>query len=312
MMLSRVAGNLYWMGRYIERTEHLARYLKVQYFATLDAPIAQDPEFFLESIMNMVGLPYEEGALMEEDVLVSVALDEENPSSIMSSVNHGRENARAARDVISLEVWETINKYYHFVNNYPVDIYKTRGLYDFTNHVMEYCSVVRGNINNTLLHDEVWALIRLGTHMERAAQIARLLWSKLYDIEKLRVRMPDISLDAYQWSTVLKTAEAIDMARKYYKRSPTQENALDFLVLHQRFPRSILYNLDQSAYYMSVITDEAIGKRDSASFELNRMADSLKYFEVQDFEPDVLTFLHNTLNDIYGICGKFEKDFLSY
>ncbi len=186
-MLSRTAENLFWMGRYLERTEHLARYINVQYFFSLDTPHPKQRDLALLSIADMIGfeLQHMKKNVREEEVLVGAALSESNPVSILSTTFMARENARAVRDNISTELWEAMNNFYHFVSNYPIDVYKTRGLADFTQNVFRYCSTVRGKIQYTLLYNTSWLFIQLGLHLESAAQIVRILISKVNDINEI-------------------------------------------------------------------------------------------------------------------------------
>ena len=118
-MLSRIANSLFWMGRYIERAEHLSRYLKVHYFSALDAPHSQSKTALLESILNMSGLneayTKKHKKIHEQELVSFMTLDTANPFSIISNINYGRENARGARDSITTELWESINIYYHSV-----------------------------------------------------------------------------------------------------------------------------------------------------------------------------------------------------
>ncbi|MEL6123794.1 MAG: alpha-E domain-containing protein, partial [Bacteroidota bacterium] len=139
-MLSRVANNLYWMGRYLERSEHLARYTKVQYFSLYDAPHLQSIDFVLSSIVNMTGIDYDisETPIDEQDVIHEVGLARSN-YSIFSYVLAARENARSARNVLSDELWEVINQYYRFVQEYDPDYFKVRGLFEFTYEVNKHC-----------------------------------------------------------------------------------------------------------------------------------------------------------------------------
>src|SRR5215217_2807651 len=103
-MLSRIGNSLFWMGRYIERAEHVARYTKVHYVSSLDAPLALNKENTLESILDLMGQQadyYQKyGQLTDDDVLCFITIDDNNPSSIVSTVNLIRENARGTRDSI--------------------------------------------------------------------------------------------------------------------------------------------------------------------------------------------------------------------
>ncbi|NJK84561.1 MAG: alpha-E domain-containing protein [Saprospiraceae bacterium] len=115
-MLVRIAESLYWTGRYIKRAMYLAKFMRVQYFSTLDASMALNIEFTLRSILNMAGSTHDfEKELNEQEVLVKVGFDLENPASILSTIVAARENTRALRHVLSSEVWESTNVMYHLL-----------------------------------------------------------------------------------------------------------------------------------------------------------------------------------------------------
>ncbi|NNL02738.1 MAG: alpha-E domain-containing protein, partial [Eudoraea sp.] len=109
-MLARVADNLFWMGRYIERSEHIARYLSVNYFSSLDAPndLSQSRPFVLRSMVFMVGEPQADKSMdiIEEEVLFNIGLNPESAYSILNNVKNARENANSARDLISTGLYE--------------------------------------------------------------------------------------------------------------------------------------------------------------------------------------------------------------
>ena len=121
-MLARVANNLFWMGRYIERSEHVARYLNVNYFSSLDAPneLSQSRQFVLRSLLFMASDPVTDPniELDEGQVLFDIALNKEKPDSIINYLQYARENANSARDLISTELYESLNKFYHYTLNY--------------------------------------------------------------------------------------------------------------------------------------------------------------------------------------------------
>ncbi|MEZ4829919.1 MAG: alpha-E domain-containing protein [Bacteroidia bacterium] len=239
-MLARVANSLFWTGRYIERSEHLARYLKVQYFSILDAPMSQNKDFILKSILTMYGIAFEaDEPVNEQAVLVELGMDSGNPNSILSTVFAARENARSVRYTISTELWEVINQYYLFVKEYPTDFYKTRGLFDFTINIAKHCAMVRSYLDHTLIHDDVWMFIKLGMHLERAVQIIRILTSKIHDIEVVTDNGLNFPLRQYQWTVTLKVLEAFDMHRRINKTSHTQTSTFRILI-HTRIFRDRL------------------------------------------------------------------------
>lgn len=310
-MLSRVADSLYWMGRYIERSEHLARYLNVQYFSTLDAPMSQNKTFVLRSILNMMGIQSEEEEdLAEEEVLFKVALDVENPSSILAAIRLGRENARSIRSIISHELWEAINKYYHFANNYPVDVYKTRGLYDFCINAIQHCAAIRANVDNTLIHDNVYAMIYLGIHLERAAQITRILSSKLYDIYMISSDKSKRPIVNYQWTITLQVLEAFDMSYRYYKAPPNRRSICEFLITNKDFPRAIAFNVGMINTLIQQISIKKTLLPDSIEFYVGKMESYYKFLDYDEVSDDLQTFLTDTLDNIYKIHTLIEEEYM--
>ncbi|MEL6590440.1 MAG: alpha-E domain-containing protein [Bacteroidota bacterium] len=310
-MLSRVANSLYWTGRYIERSEHLARYLKVQYFSTLDAPMSQNKDFVLKSILNMYGMdfdPFEE--VDEPSMLLEVGLDAQNSNSLLATVFAARENARSVRYTISTELWEVVNQYYLFIKEYSPEFFKTRGLYDFTVNAAKHCAIVRSYLDHTLVHDDVWVFINLGIHLERAAQIIRILSSKLQDITILSESEQgvNITLRQYQWTITLKVLEAFDMHRRLHKNTLSQASAFDFLITHELFPRSLAYNLRQIQSLLLQLSHRQ-AEQDPLLFKAGKLASLVIYTEYQDVKSDLPDFLSEILTKIYGLHEAIENEY---
>lgn len=312
-MLSRVANNLYWMGRYFERAEHLARYTKEIYFSSLDAPIREvyQKKFVTESMQYMAGLS-NESELSENEVLFKIALDVYNPGSLLSNVTSARENARGARSAISTELWEAINKYYHFVNNYPETTFLNSGLYDLTHTVIEQSTVVKGKINDTILHDETWAIILLGINVEKVIQIIRVINSKLHDMYKIELTGHPVTKLSSEWTTLLKCTESFDMNRKYYGTIPNREEVLDFLILNEQCPRSINYCLQSIQKYLKKISKNDPFDPSSSDFIIGKLCAHYKYLTIEEFSDDVYGLLNYTQDKITSFSSDFEKNYLSF
>jgi uncharacterized alpha-E superfamily protein len=310
-MLSRVAENLYWMGRYLERTEHLARYINVEYFSYLDVAHPHLQELAILSIADMIGLPKPEmnAGISEEEILVSSALDENNPVSILSALFAARENARSARESVSSELWEAINNFYHFVAHYPVDMYKTRSLSDFTNNVVRHCSNVRGRIQNTLLHDVGWLFIQLGIQVESASQIVRIMISKMNDIEEVSRLKLGRYMQEHQWEILLDCLEAMDMCKKYYTTAPNRINTLEFLLFNPDFPRSVVSRLDLILRYLKRIDKKEDCGKKRIDFRVARLIASYQYLEVQEIDGNLPAFLEELLSKIYRVSDLIAEEF---
>lgn len=315
-MLARVANNLFWMGRYIERSEHIGRFLNVNYFSSLDAPnqLSQSRQFVLKSMKFMVGDPAGENECLEEEqVLFDIGLNPEKYYSIISNVKAARENANSARDLISTELYEAINKFYHFVINYPVETYVKSGLYDFTVNVVERSSILRGKIRGTLLHDEIYALIMLGVNIERATQIIRIINTKYNDAILATGSYSNPVKNSFEWTTLLKCAESYDMMRRFYKKPPTSLTTLEFLVLNPDCPRSVMNSLNQVYKHIRVIeTSEKFHNRDSAAFLIGKMRSEYEFKTIEEIEGNMKEFIQKTLDTLVQIGVKLEKEYFSY
>lgn len=314
-MLARVANNLFWMGRYIERAEHVARYMNVNYFASLDAPneLSQSRQFVLQSLLFMADdFSRNENELNEEEVLYDIALNPDKAFSIINYVKLARENANSARDLISTELYEAINKFYHFVLNYPVDQFQKRGLYDFTVQVTENVSILRGKIRGTLLHDEVYAIIMLGVNLERATQVIRIINSKYKDAVLAQGSYGDTLKNSYEWITLLKCAESHDMMRRFYRQTPTSFTTLEFLILNPDCPRSVMNSLNQVCTHIMTLTHEKHPKKNSSAFLIGKVRAKYEYKIIEEIEIDLESFIQNILDDLNNIAIKLEKEYFHY
>jgi len=312
-MLSRVANNLYWMGRYIERADHLARYSKANYFSSLDAPIVKtyDRIFVLESMLYMAGI-FDMEEINERDVLYRIGMDTQNSNSIISNITFARENARGARNAISTDLWEAINTYYHLVNNYPQETYLTTGLYDFNQMILDQTSIVSSKIYGTLLHDEEWAIILIGMHIERAIQIIRIINSKLHDIYKIEQAGHPITEMSFEWTNLLRCVESFDMNRKFYNTIPNRKQVLEFLMLNQNCPRSISYSLKGIRRYEEKISQNENSNSNAISFKIRKLFEQYRYLSYDEYKDDIYGLLNSTQAKIVEIADELEKKYLSF
>ncbi|SHJ68455.1 alpha-E domain-containing protein [Pseudozobellia thermophila] len=315
-MLARVANNLFWMGRYIERSEHIARYLRVNYFSSLDAPnqLSQSRQFVLRSMLTMVGSPIDDESVLlnEEEVLYKIGLDPNYPSSIINNVRNSRENANSARDLISTELYESINKFFHFISNYDAQVYTKNGLHDFTLNVTEMSSILRGKVRSTLMHDEIYAIIMMGGNIERATQIIRIINAKFIDAQKAQGSYGDKFKNSFEWTTLLKCTESYDMMRRFYKKTPNSITTLEFLILNPDCPRSIMNSLNQVYKHIKILDHGKRPDKDSTAFLVGKVRADYEFKSIAEIENDIQSIINKTLDRLYEISQKMEKEFFSY
>lgn len=312
-MLARVANNLFWMGRYIERSEHLARYLNVNYFSSLDAPneVSQSRQFVLRSIMFMASneITKAKTKLKEEEVLFNVGLNVKKPYSIIYSFNAAHENARSSRDLISTELFESLNTINHKVKDYSAESFVKSGLYDFTSMITKSTSQLRSKIQGTLLHDELFAIIMLGIYLERALQVTRIINSKCSDASVENIEHKDTEENSHQWSTLLKCVASYDMMRRFYKKTPKRKTTLEFLILNADCPRSIKSCLNQIEMYVNILAKHQKVETNSAAFLIRKLNAEFKYKLIEDIEDSIDKFISNLITKLVLIGEKLDDNY---
>jgi len=316
-MLSRTANNLFWMGRYIERIEHIARYTLVQYYSSSDAPIITDQTDTLQSILFMAGIPNAQeerkSKLSGTKVIYLLTLDEKMGYSIKQYVQYVRENARGIRDNISTEAWEAINRFYHRVNNFNRNDFRKRGgAYDFLKEVLGTIVLIKGFTNNTLLRDEVWSLIRVGMRIERALQINQILLAKMEDYHKISKPKLNEGVENYFWSTLLRSAGGFDMSRRYYIKPINKKRALEFLLINRIFPRSVLYNLSKLNNDLRIISNGQPVQPGSVEFMTGKLNATLGFLTIEEILEDEQDFLQTLKKDLLGIGLQLEKQYMMF
>jgi uncharacterized alpha-E superfamily protein len=282
-MLSRVADSVFWMSRYIERAENVARFIDVNLNLTLDrglgfdgqwAPLVYttgDHQLFTEthSVAN------------QENVLQFLAFDDKNGNSIRSCFRIARENARTIRDMISSAMWEEINKAYLMVEAASRSRSNLDELFEFFSQIRLASHLLEGVTDSTMSHGEAWHFARAGRMLERADKTSRILDVKYY------LLLPNASevgtpLDTIQWSALLKSASALEMYRKTHGRI-TPPKVVEFLVLDREFPRAVQYCLTEAEESLLAITGNTRGPfRNSPEQQLGRMRSELTYIGVQE------------------------------
>ncbi|MBI1309849.1 alpha-E domain-containing protein [bacterium] len=253
-MLSRVADAIFWMSRYVERAENLARFIDVTINMQIDTPGQAGDQW--EPLINATG-DHEEfkeryGEATARNVINFLTFDRDNPNSIVAVLRAARENARSIRETISSESWEQLNTFYHFVRDAANgdQIHKAPG--DFFAEVKNRSHLLNGVTDGTMSHGEGWHFLNMGRLLERADKTSRILDVKYFT---LLPRVEDVGspIDYLQWSAVLRSVSGFETYRKRYHGIDV-EQIVEFLILDRDFPRAIKYCLihaDESLHEIS-------------------------------------------------------------
>ncbi|MGB0768208.1 MAG: alpha-E domain-containing protein [Phycisphaeraceae bacterium] len=247
------------MARYVERADHLARFIDVTREFVLDVPSARSSQW--EPLISVTG----DGALFAErydeasaeNVIRFLTVDGSYPNSMVSSINAARENARSVREVIASEMWEQLNDFYQWFNREIRVGMLLRSPSDFYRMVMQQCMLFHGVSDETMSRDLGWHFLNLGRQLERSDKISRLLDVKYFTLLP-NVRDVNSPIDDLQWSSLLRSVSGFEMYRKRYQEIDAQ-HVVDFLVLDRKFPRSIQYCLFEAEKSLHAITGCPIG-----------------------------------------------------
>jgi uncharacterized alpha-E superfamily protein len=282
-MLSRVADSIYWMSRYAERAENVARFIEVNLQLMLDAPSGEDQQW--EPLVNTTGdgeaFTKRYGEATQQNVIHFLTFDADNPNSILSCVRSARENARTVREIISSEMWLQLNKFYLMVTAATENSSTPSNPHEFFTAVKIANHLFNGITAATMTHGEPWHFFHMARMLERADKTSRILDVK-YFILLRSVQDVGTPFDDIQWAAVLRSASAFEMYRKRHGRiSP--KRVVEFLLLDREFPRAIHFCLLASRDSLHAISGTPIGTfRHAPEKSLGQLCSDLSFTSVDE------------------------------
>ena len=282
-MLSRVADAIYWASRYVERAENVARFVNVNMDLMLDSPMAERPSW--APLVQITGdhRLFEEryGEYTPENVTRFLTFERDYPNSIASSVYAARENARTVREVISREMWESLNELYLIVKQARRFELPPEEMADFYDQVKQAGIRFAGATDATLSHGEAWRFCRLGRMLERADKTSRILDVKYY------ILLPELgdvgtTIDRVGWKALLNSASALQMYRQQH-HIVTPRSVAQFLIFDDEFPRSVRHCVSRMQEALHRITGTPLGSYTNTAERLvGQLKSELDYSEIDD------------------------------
>lgn len=302
-MLSRVADALFWMSRYLERAEHVARLLDVCFMLELDlngvmpGPHDAHWENLAEVLQLPVPLPKQDGQALPAALTHWLTFDLDNSNSIMSCVSRARYNARSVRGTINSRTWKELNKLYWQLSD-PVFAGQAReSPHEFYEAVAGGSYTLQGICDATMTHDEGWQFIQLGKFLERADKTLRVL-DVHAQLLRERANPGRLALASLQWAGVLRSCHAYEAYQKLYVGRVEPDGIVDFLLLHPQFSRSVRFCLESAAAALTAIEGRGPGPGLSkVDRTLGRVLNDLKFAEPdQLLAGDLQSFLARILD----------------
>ncbi len=299
-MLSRVADSLYWMSRYVERAENIARILDVNLQLMLDLPKlgAEQEKKIWDPVLRSTG-DHEDfdkhyKSTSAENVIDFLTLNSKNSNSIVNCLTTARENARHVREQISLEMWEEINRTYLWMKGQTLKKILKQGPYDFFNEVKNASHLYQGITDGTMTHGEDWDFIQVGKYLERGDMVTRILDAN----DEIFINAPDSLMNGgtLQWSAILRSCSSHDAYRKFYVAQVEPDKVVEFLILNEFFPRSIRFcagALDEALRRISGCQEERFTNQ--AEKLSGRLVAELNYSALEDIKT---VGMHKYMDDL--------------
>ena len=277
-MLSRIAESLFWIGRYIERSDGTARILDVHLQLLLEDPWIEE-DAACRSLLGVMGSPAPVDQLLtRQDVLGMLAVERTQPASIAYSLNAARENARRAREIVSTELWECLNT---TRARMPRRV-SSEKVHEFFAWVRDRSALAVGIIESATSRDEAWQFFTLGRSLERADMTARLLATRVLT-----------EASGPSWTTILRSCGAYESYLRTYRGMSSATNAAEFLLLDRLFPRSILFSVRRAEQCLRDIEprNDRIGVSDEALRQLGQIRSELEYRPIAEILEDLPTHM---------------------
>lgn len=294
-MISRVAEHCFWMARYLERAENTARVLEVNHTLLLDFHVPLEQQW--RPVLIISGIHDFQPEPTAENVQEHMTWDRDNPFSIASSLYWARENARIIREVISGETWERINFYHLWMQGAA-----GRGVYDgnrseFYAQVRRINQLIHGIVDTTMSHGEAWEFFKLGTHLERLSQVARIMDVKYHT---LLPKLEDVGTpaDNAHWMAILLSCSGYEPYHKVARPVPNDPatTVAEFLLFDEQFPRSIRRCVRECWAAITAAAGDSAGVPDTDAEQ--RIADLADWLDSRTIGQVLRDGLHETLTEV--------------
>lgn len=308
--LGKTAGALFWMFRYLERSENLARLIEAGMRISLTRSGASSQEW--GSVITTAGLAeiYEEAneGYASGQVINFLLRDRSHQGSILAMTERARDNARVARTAITREVWEATNECWIAVRDRLSRPVREADLPSILGTIRQHSALVRGALHGTMLRNDIYNFARIGTFLERADSTARILDVKYY------LLLPSLSyvgstLDTSQWDTLLRSLSA---QRSYRWLNPNETRSIDiarFLILDGRFPRSVLFcvrKIHENLGWLATDYGETLPSQQCAG-EMLRKIETATIEQI--IEVGLHEFLQHFMTENQALASLIEKDY---
>lgn len=295
-MLSRVADSIYWMSRYIERADNVARFIGVNMHLMLDSEVNKDQQWLplIDTSGDSEAFRDRYPVSNQNNVIRFLVFDTTNPNSVLSCLKSARENARTVREMITASMWHQLNEFYLLVSETSEKMPSYEALNRFLVQIHRETAAFMGLKDSSMTRGEPWHFSNLGQMLERADKTSRLLDVKYFILLKSADQV-GAPIDEIQWSAVLRSVSGFEMYRKKIGRIAPFK-VVDYLLFDPLFPRSVRYCLLNAQDSLHAITGTpAYRFSNDAERRLGSLCSELVYARVDHV---IQSGLHQYIDDL--------------
>ncbi|MDP4284264.1 MAG: alpha-E domain-containing protein [Bacteroidota bacterium] len=307
-MLSRVADTIYWLGRYMERTNGMLQVILTQYISSQD----DADDFQWRSLIKIYGeLTDDEIKSIETSsskALAYMIFSRTNSASAYNNVMFSRENARGIQDHITKEVWQCLNDYYHYIRD--DNLRKEASIADPVSSIdflIRNGLLFTGTVDNTMTRGEGFTFINIGKFIERA----------IHSTDITRIKMNELRNDPHEGHAAMKLRYLLyslfgfEVYLKTYKGNFTTKNTLDLILYNPDFPHSILYSIERLYKYFGRLREESLHENyERLEFLIGKVMNNIKYSNLHESDIKTLdAFLFQIRLDLFEISAAFSKHY---
>ncbi len=309
-MLGKTAGGLFWMFRYLERSENTARLVEAGFRIALTRSESADNEW--ASVINTAGVMQNYQTIHSDfggDRVIDFLLrDHSNPSSVLSIMDNARQNARLARTALTREVWEAVNESWLELCSALEKPVAHKDLPDVLSLIRRQSAQVQGALHGTMLRNDIFDFARLGTFIERADSTARILDVKYYVLLPSAASVGS-SLDNVQWETILRSVSALRAYRWLHHGEVTPGGIAEFLILDARMPRSLSFCINEIVGNLTHL-GKAYGDSAQSLNDASKLLAHVKNNSIEDiFNGGLHEFINAFLTANNALAGQIEADY---
>lgn len=306
-MLSRVASGLYWLSRYVERSDGMLRILKINYAFSQDAIQDFSWKPVLQLFTHLSEDEIEEMEYNSRRVLQYLVTEKDNANSILNIITLARENARGMQEHITKDLWQCLNEYYHTVKKPGLEVgLRREDPISVLDIIIKKGMLYYGTSEITMERSEGRSFMNIGKYLERAIQSLDVLDIKFGSVDT----NPDLLTDTSYWKHLLQSLGGYELYLKKYRQGFDAMNILEQVVLNNDFPRSVVYSINNmQRYFERLKSDRNPESYTQLSFLIGRLQSRVKYSTVDSIQENgVRDYLTSIKNDLY-IIGNAMNEF---